>query len=732
MKLLKNQGTDRVIDELRASLAAGGSLDAATPDFSLFAFGELREVLRRLAGSRLIVPLQQPNAQSLLGSDADRGSRNQLSAHKLSRDLADWLRKAVEVKGAPGQLPQATLVAKNADAAPVKVISGNCPLTTDGLGITPANQFSLVQSTETPEESQLLAAWFTQMWDALPATADAKATLLAQLDELTAKREPSLIYLLTIYHLFKDRGDELDEDKIVKSATGIRETVVWKKLFKFQRDGVIGAIDKLERLGGCIIADSVGLGKTFEALAIIKYYELRNDRVLVLVPKRLRDNWTLYKTNDRRNLLAPDRLNYDVLNHTDLSRDGGNSGDIDLSHVNWGNYDLVVIDESHNFRNKKSPRQGQETRYDRLMRRIIKEGVKTRVLMLSATPVNNRLADLKNQIAFVTEGNDTALLDHGITSIESTVRKAQLQFNRWLASAPADRTSPRLIEMLGFDYFKLLDLLTIARSRRHIEKYYGTAETGKFPERLKPINHKPDVDSDGQFSSIREINNEIRRLTLAAYAPLCYVLPGKQAAYDAKYSTQIRGGESFFRQVDREESLIHLIRINVLKRMESAVPSFALTVKCQRSRPAQRRPLRPDREAMARRPSRRRGQHPRPRAAGATRRAHQSRKPQFRAHPPRTAPAGAPAQVERNRHHPDAHPPFRQQRQTPEVMSNTATIRRALPGQLFYSTQIPVCLWFLAKNKSAHVKRGFRDRRQQTFFIDGDIRRSAHPNPWHN
>lgn len=559
---------------------AGGSLDVASPSLSVFAFGELRDVLRRLSGSRLIVSPPQPDAQSLLGTSDDRSFRNQLSAQKLARDLAEWLCKSVDVKAAPGPLPQATLVAKDGEGTPSKVISGNCPLTTDGLGITPANQFSLVQATETPEESQLFAGWFTQMWNALPASADGKAALLTQLDQLTAKREPSLIYLLTIYHLFKNRSDELDEDKIVKSATGIRNTIVWKKLFKFQRDGVIGAIDKLERLGGCIIADSVGLGKTFEALAIIKYYELRNDRVLVLVPKRLRDNWTLYKANDRRNILATDRFNYDVLNHTDLSRDGGKSGDIELSHINWGNYDLVVIDESHNFRNKASLKD-RETRYDRLMRRIIKEGVKTRVLMLSATPVNNRLADLKNQIAFVTEGDDTALFDHGISSIEATVRKAQLQFNRWLASVGADRTPSRLIEMLGFDYFKLLDLLTIARSRKHIEKYYGTAETGAFPERLKPINYKPDVDRAGEFRSIREINNEIRRLTLAAYAPLRYVLPHKQAAYDAKYSTQIRGGESFFRQVDREESLIHLIRVNVLKRMESAVPSFALTVRRQ-------------------------------------------------------------------------------------------------------------------------------------------------------
>ena len=580
MKILPNQGAERVLDELRVNLMAGGGLDAASPGLSLFAYGELRENLGRLASFRLALPLDQTCASSLLGGVADRSSRNQLRARELASDFARWLRKSAEVKLAPGPLPQAILVTKQPDGTSNRVISGDCPLTTAGLGLTPGNQFSLVQATETADETQRLASWFTQLWDALPASLDGKATLLAKLEGLTSRHEPSLIYALTLYHLFNGRGDELDEDKIVKSATGIRNTIVWRKLFKFQRDGVIGAIDKLERLGGCIVADSVGLGKTFEALAIIKYYELRNDRVLVLVPKRLRDNWTIYKANDRRNILASDRFNYDVLNHTDLSRDDGKSGDIDLTHVNWGNYDLVVIDESHNFRNKATHKD-RETRYDRLMRRIIKEGVKTRVLMLSATPVNNRLADLKNQISFVTEGNDTALFDHGIPSIEATIRQAQLQFNRWLALEETDRTSQRLIEMLGFDYFKLLDLLTIARSRKHVQKYYGTSETGTFPERLKPINYKPDVDRAGEFRSIRKINNEIRRLTLAAYAPLRYVLPHKQAAYDAKYSTQVRGGESFFRQVDREESLVHLLRVNVLKRMESAVPSFALTLKRQ-------------------------------------------------------------------------------------------------------------------------------------------------------
>ena len=513
----------------------------------------------------------------LTGTQNDRAFRNRLQIRWLARECAAWIRKKVELRAAPAMLPQSVLIVGKADTELQCVITGNCSFTTEGLGLTPGNQFSLIQCSERPEESAVLGSWFTSLWNTLPASDQHKAAFLSRLQNLVDPKAPSLIYYQTLFHVFKDLGDELDEERIIKSATGIRNTTVWKKLYKFQRDGVVGAIDKLERLGGCIIADSVGLGKTFEALAIIKYYELRNDRVLVLVPKRLRDNWTLYKANDRRNFLAADRFNYDVLNHTDLSRDGGNSGDIDLAHVNWGNYDLVVIDESHNFRNKSS-HNDRETRYDRLMRRIIKEGVKTRVLMLSATPVNNRLADLKNQIAFVTEGDDTALLDHGIPSIEATVRQAQLQFNRWLALEDVDRRPARLIDMLGFDYFKLLDLLTIARSRKHIEKYYGTRETGRFPERLKPINIKPDVDLAGQFRSIREINNEIRRLNLGAYAPLRYVLLHKQAAYDAKYSTRIRGGESFFRQVDREESLVHLLRVNVLKRMESSVTSFALTL----------------------------------------------------------------------------------------------------------------------------------------------------------
>lgn len=363
--------------------------------------------------------------------------------------------------------------------------------------------------------------------------------------------------------------------EIAQDATGLRDTAIWSKLYRFQRDGVIGAIDKLLRLGGCIIADSVGLGKTLEALAVIKYFELRNDRVLVLAPKRLRENWTLWRANDVRNGLAADRLAYDVLNHTDLSRDRGVSGEIDLEHVNLGNYGLVVIDESHNFRNRPTGSKG-DSRYDRLMEKVMKAGVRTRVLMLSATPVNNRLNDIKNQISFATEGDDRALAGYGIPSIAGTIRIAQSQFNRWQALPDERRTSQRLLEMLGFDYVRLLDLVTIARSRRHIEKYYGTAETGTFPDKLPPRNIKADTDLQGAFPPIATINSEIRRLSLAAYTPLRYVLPGRREAYEARYNQNV--GDSVFRQLDREESLVALMRINLLKRMESSVHAFALTI----------------------------------------------------------------------------------------------------------------------------------------------------------
>lgn len=493
MKFVSNAGTDRVVDLVRPWLKPNHQLDVVSPSFSLFAFAEVLADVPRLANARLVVPAHRTKDGTvsvheqleLLGTKADRAARNKLQAPWLARKFAAWLDAKAQVRHASGAIPQGTMVLRDDQGTAQQAVLGSFAFSTEGLGITPGNPLSLIQTSESPAEAQMLSQWFDMQWGALKDQPEAKAALIASVKELSTHRDATSVYTLMLQHLFASNGEGMDEERIVKSATGIRNTVVWKKLYKFQRDGVVGAIDKLERFGGCIIADSVGLGKTFEALAIIKYSELRNDRVLVLCPKRLRDNWTLYKANDKRNVLASDRFNYDVLNHTDLTRDGGLSGDIDLSHVNWGNYDLVVIDESHNFRNKAA-NKGRETRYDRLMRKIIREGVKTRVLMLSATPVNNRLADLRNQIAFVTEGDDTALFDHGIASIDSTTRRAQKAFNRWLELPNEEKTPALLVEMLGFDYFALLDHLTIARSRRHIERYYGTSETGRFPDRLPP------------------------------------------------------------------------------------------------------------------------------------------------------------------------------------------------------------------------------------------------------
>lgn len=575
MRIVSNSGSSRVVDLLTAKSRSTG-LDIAAGDLSFFGAAALVELGPRHSRLRLLLSAARTYAELLPGSSFDRRRRNELRLRSIAAAVGDRFREA-ELREAHLPVGQSLILAGWPADDAVAVI-GNCAMTSSGLGLAPQDAIGFVQFAEDADDLAYLATWFEQQWSA--ARLPYGAPMLNDAVMRIARTSPSrAIYHRTLYQLFADMAGT-DEDGIVMGATGIRETRIWSKLYRFQRDGVIGAIDKLQRFGGCILADSVGLGKTFEALAVIKYAELRNDRVLVLAPKRLRENWTLWKANDVRNDLAGDRFNYDVLNHTDLSRDRGLSGEIDLEHVNWGNYDLVVIDESHNFRNRPSGAE-HDTRYDRLMAKIIKAGVKTRVLMLSATPVNNRLNDLKNQIAFATEGDDGALSGFGIPNISLTIRLAQSQFNRWQELPDEHRSSGKLLEMLGFDYFRLLDLLTIARSRKHIEKYYGTAETGAFPDKLPPKNIYADADLQKEFPPIGEINNEIRRLKLAAYAPLRYVLPNRREAYDRRYNQQVRGGESVFRQLDREESLVALMRINLLKRMESSVHAFALTIERQ-------------------------------------------------------------------------------------------------------------------------------------------------------
>ena len=583
--LLDNKSQGKVGDVLAEQIQPDAQLSVLSRLFSVYAFSALRKQLEAARDLRLLVcsgqvpPAPGPEGdfhlEGLAGGKPDRRFRNSLNLTVLARECAQWLQEKADVRAVSLPVLQNLFHVANPDGSSA-AISGSSPFTSAGLGIVPSDGYEMNTCFMTPAETESLLGWFNSIWSNSEATKDIKESLLAQLETIFANKSPELVYFLMLYNVFRDCVGELEEDKILKTRTGIKDTLVWGKLYRFQRDGVLGAIDKIERYNGCIIADSVGLGKTFEALAIIKYYELRNDRVLVLCPKKLRENWTIYTINDRRNIFAADRFNFDVLNHTDLTRTGGASGEINLETLNWGNYDLVVIDESHNFRNNP-PRKDGLTRYSRLMRQIIKSGVRTKVLMLSATPVNSRMNDLKNQVAFITEGVDDALHEWGIGSIEQTLRNAQTRFNQWLRLNVDERTTEGLLEALNFDYFKLLDLLTIARSRKHIEKYYDLSEVGAFAERAKPINIKADIDTKDQFPELGEINRDIRRLNLSSYAPLKYVLPDKLEEYSRKYDMTMAGG-SVFKQIDREESLIHLMRVNLLKRMESSINSFALTV----------------------------------------------------------------------------------------------------------------------------------------------------------
>lgn len=593
-KILDNKQFGKVGEELRDNIKSGSKLSIISSYFTIFAYKELSKELRKIDKLRFLFtePTFVKNNKEIVreyfidkniekrisGNEFEIRMRNELNQSSIAKECASWIKNKVEVKSLKYANPaQQRLIYIENNEENIS-INGTVDFTTDGLGFSPSSRMDMNTCMYGKEYTSQFLTMFNNIWEDDNLVEDVKAKVLEQMQLIYKENTPEFIYFVTLYNIFKDYLGEITEENIVKTKIGFKDTEVWNKLYKFQKDGVIGAIDKIEKHGGCIIADSVGLGKTFSALAVIKYYELRNYRVLVLTPKKLRENWTIYTIhNDKRNVLDKDRFNYQVLNHTDLTRATGKVGDINLETLNWSNYDLVVIDESHNFRNNNA-RNEKVTRYSKLMNDVIRSGAETKILMLSATPVNNRMNDLKNQINFITEGRDNAFDSEGINSVELTLRKAQLVFNKWTQLEENERTLDTFMEMMDMDYFKLLDTVTIARSRKHIEKYYNVAEIGKFPKRLKPINIKSDIDEMDEFPSLEHVNKVIRNLKLSTYAPLKYVLPEKRREYDKKYDTAVKGGQSVFRQVDREQSLVSLMRVNILKRMESSINSFGITI----------------------------------------------------------------------------------------------------------------------------------------------------------
>lgn len=569
MKLINNQDS-KLIDELKSVLNADSQVYFALDYISINGFFELHDKLKTVASIKI-----------LLNNNIDKDIRFAYDATESisyfdlkSKHKADTVYKLVKEKcqvrhGNAGG--QKFVLVKNPDKTSCFSIVPQ-DINTTSLGLKLSATPIIMTAFEDIGDQYIKL--FDTFWNI--SYKDLKDDLLNAIGAASKYYSPDYIYKYTLYNLFQNNAlNEETENRINK--IGFKQTLIWKMLFNFQKDAVLGAIDKIETFGGCIIADSVGLGKTFEALAIMKYYQMRNDRVLVLCPKKLRENWLVYAQNDKLNILSADRFNFDVLNHTDLSRKTGTSGHINLATINWGNYDLVVIDESHNFRNN-NPSRNSITRYQRLMNDIIKTGVKTKVLMLSATPVNTRMNDIKNQIHFITEQVDTAFAAHGITSIEQTLKKAQTKFTYWLrtnALTPNSRES--LINSLDGSYFKLLDLLTIARSRKHITKYYDVNDIGQFPTRLDPINIHSDFDKNGVFRSMDRVNDELNALNLGFYSPLSYVRDDKKASYETKYDFTTSSG-SIFKQIERESSLIHLMRVNLLKRLESSIHSFRLTL----------------------------------------------------------------------------------------------------------------------------------------------------------
>lgn len=594
-----NNITERVIDDLKQVLSSGNSqISIAAASFSIYAYEALKEELEKVDCVNFIftsptfytdksekqkrefyIP-KLNRERSLFGSDFEIRLRNQLTQRAIARECADWIRRKARFKTNITHGSMNTFLNIKEGEETYTYMPFN-EFTTTELGLDRGNNICpMVVGMPGHSSTDMFLKNFAELWKDKEKFQDVTDNVIENIETVYKENAPAFIYFITLYNIFNEFLEDISEDVLPNEATGFKSSVIWNKLYNFQRDASLAIINKLEKYNGCILADSVGLGKTFTALSVIKYYENRNRNVLVLCPKKLNDNWQTFRSNYKNNPVLADRLRYDILFHSDLSRDKGLSNGLDLERVNWGNYDLIVIDESHNFRNggrfdnEDEDDDFKENRYARLMNKVIRSGVKTKVLMLSATPVNNRFSDLKNQLQLAYEGkaeNINDLLDTG-KSIDSIFRDAQTVYSKWAKLPPEKRTTEKLVDSLSYDFFQLLDAVTIARSRSHIIKYYNTNDVGKFPERLSPVSRRPKLTDLNDAITFADIAEMLNRLNLSIYTPSLFIFESEKGNYGIDYE-----GEGL--TVDgREKGIRKLMAINLLKRLESSVNSFRLTL----------------------------------------------------------------------------------------------------------------------------------------------------------
>ena len=591
-----NNTTRVVADDLTQRITPGSRISIAAACFSIYAYRELKKELENCEELRFIFTSptfvaektakerrefyisRLKHEKSIYGTEFEVRLRNELKQKAIAKECAAWIKRKAKFRTNTTRegMNNFLVVENNDDAYTYMPMNA---FTTVDLGCEKGkNLTNIVTRLENPASAEFLRT-FDAVWQDEEKLSDVTEDVASMISAVYRENPPELIYFMILYHIFSEFLEDISEDVLPNDATGFKESVIWNKLFNFQKDAVLAIINKLEMYNGCILADSVGLGKTFTALAVIKYYEGRNKNVLVLCPKKLSENWLTYRGNLINNPLTKDRLRYDVLYHTDLSRDSGNTViGLPIDRINWGNYDLVVIDESHNFRNGTGVgthklEDGKENRYTRLMNRIIKPGVKTKVLMLSATPVNNRFYDLRNQLALAYEGSPAEFNEKLKTKsdIDTIFRQAQTVYNSWCKLPEKERTTENLLKQLDFDFFEVLDSVTIARSRKHIQNYYDVKDIGNFPERMKPVTLRPKLTNLPNAINYKEIFELLGTLHLTIYTPTEFIHPSKLSKYLNEEET-----ENF--RKGRELGVQRLMSINLLKRMESSVHSFLMTV----------------------------------------------------------------------------------------------------------------------------------------------------------